>query len=214
MNRGETSTADRLLHLLKSRGPQSVVSSAQGLGLSVMAARQQLEALVARGLAQSFDVRRGRAGRPGRHWQLTAAGHARFPDRHGELTVKLLADVRALFGADGLERLITQREHDSVQLYSAALAGVADPGERIARLAALRSAEGYMAEVSSEGAGCWLLAEHHCPICAAARSCQAFCRSELAVFRNVLGAGLSVERIDHLLAGARRCAYRISVQPS
>jgi predicted ArsR family transcriptional regulator len=30
------------------------------------------------------------------------------------------------------------------------------------------------------------------------------------VFRAVLGTGASVERIDHILAGARRCAYRIT----
>jgi predicted ArsR family transcriptional regulator len=210
MSAAEQPTSERLLHLLKSRGPQTVAGAGEALGLSAMATRQQLEALVERGLAQHFDVRRGQAGRPSRHWQLTESGHARFPDRHGELTVKLIADVRALFGSDGLERLIGQRESDSVQSYSAALADATGPGERLARLAALRSAEGYMAEVQAEPDGSWLLAENHCPICAAARSCQGFCRSELAVFRTVLGDGLAVERVDHLLAGARRCAYRIT----
>ena len=56
----------------------------------------------------------------------------------------------------------------------------------------------------------WVLVEAHCPICAAAQSCQGFCRSELALFRRCLGPELQVERTEHLLAGARRCAYRIS----
>jgi predicted ArsR family transcriptional regulator len=52
--------------------------------------------------------------------------------------------------------------------------------------------------------------ENHCPICAAATLCQSFCRSELEIFQDVLGPGARVERTDHILAGARRCAYRIS----
>ncbi|MGH2578525.1 MAG: MarR family transcriptional regulator, partial [Actinomycetota bacterium] len=43
-----------------------------------------------------------------------------------------------------------------------------------------------------------------------ARACQGFCRSELEVFRDVLGPGVEVERVEHILAGARRCAYRIT----
>ncbi|MES2724598.1 MAG: MarR family transcriptional regulator, partial [Pseudomonadota bacterium] len=55
----------------------------------------------------------------------------------------------------------------------------------------------------------FLLVENHCPICAAAAACQGFCRAELMVFRAVLGPGVHIERTDHILAGARRCAYRI-----
>jgi predicted ArsR family transcriptional regulator len=65
-----------------------------------------------------------------------------------------------------------------------------------------------MAEWSREVDG-FVLLENHCPVCAAARSCQGLCREELTLFRRVLGRDVQVERIDHLLAGARRCAYRI-----
>jgi predicted ArsR family transcriptional regulator len=54
-----------------------------------------------------------------------------------------------------------------------------------------------------------LFVEDHCPICAAAATCQALCRSELAIFRKLLGQGVAVVRVDHVLAGARRCAYRV-----
>ena len=58
--------------------------------------------------------------------------------------------------------------------------------------------------------GAFLLAENHCPICIAARACQGFCRSELEVFKAALGPEATVERTDHIIAGARRCAYRIA----
>ncbi len=44
---------------------------------------------------------------------------------------------------------------------------------------------------------------------AAAKACQGLCAVELAMFREVLGPGWMIERVDHLLAGARRCAYRM-----
>ena len=41
--------------------------------------------------------------------------------------------------------------------------------DRVARLAELRTAEGYMVECRREGDG-FVLAENHCPICAAAEA--------------------------------------------
>jgi predicted ArsR family transcriptional regulator len=79
----------------------------------------------------------------------------------------------------------------------------------VARLAKIRAREGYMAEWRRDGDG-FLLVENHCPICAAATACQGFCRSELEIFRDALGGDAEVERVEHLLAGARRCAYRIT----
>jgi predicted ArsR family transcriptional regulator len=69
-----------------------------------------------------------------------------------------------------------------------------------------------MARVERQADGGWLLVEDHCPICAAARSCQGFCRSELQLFQEIVGPGASVTREQHLLAGASRCVYRVTPQ--
>jgi predicted ArsR family transcriptional regulator len=79
----------------------------------------------------------------------------------------------------------------------------------VAALAQARDSEGYMAQVQPQGDGSFLLVENHCPICAAARECQGFCRSELALFQRAL-PGSTVERAEHLLSGARRCVYKIT----
>ena len=50
------------------------------------------------------------------------------------------------------------------------------------------------------------------PICAAAAACQGFCRSELQIFQAVLGEDVQVTRTEHILSGARRCAYRIAAR--
>jgi predicted ArsR family transcriptional regulator len=67
-----------------------------------------------------------------------------------------------------------------------------------------------MAEVRrEEGGGGFLLVENHCPICAAANACQGFCSTELDLFRTVLGPSVEVERVEHIVSGDQRCAYRV-----
>ncbi|GAB2844360.1 transcriptional regulator [Pseudoduganella ginsengisoli] len=202
-------TFDHMLYLLKTRGPQSAQTLAQLLGLTSMGARRQLEAAQEKGYTDFADVA-DKVGRPSRRWHLTAAGHARFPDRHADLTLQMITQVRALFGEEGLDRLITARERDSEAQYrkqvEQAPSGLVS---KAAALAGAREAEGYMAEVEVQDDGSVLLVENHCPICAAAAACQGFCRSELNVFQRVLGDDCTVERAEHLLSGSRRCVYRI-----
>ena len=66
-----------------------------------------------------------------------------------------------------------------------------------------------MAEVAPGDDGGFMFLERHCPVCAAAQACTGLCASELDVFRTVLGPDVEVERTDHILAGAPRCAYRV-----
>lgn len=210
---------DRLLFELKSRGPQPAATLAAALAITPMGAHKLLARLQEQGLVEAREgldeldtagEASARLGRPSKRWALTAAGHGRFPDRHADLTLQLIQHARALLGEDGLERLIGAREQESEARYRAALARCRSLPEQLRELARLRAEEGYMARVERQGRD-WLLVEDHCPICAAASSCQGFCRSELALFQRCLGPGLAVERTEHLLAGARRCAYRISV---
>lgn len=204
-------TFERTLLQLKMRGPQTAQALGEQLGLTSMGVRRQLEGAQSKGLVECEDSG-GKVGRPVRRWRLSEAGHARFPDRHAELTVDLLGQVQALFGPDAIERLIATREEASEALYRRRLSALPDAAplvERVAALAAVRDEEGYMAEAQAREDGSVLLLEHHCPICAAARSCQDFCRSELEVFRRVLGPDVKVIRIEHQPSGARRCAYTV-----
>ena len=202
-----TRTPDQLLYQLKSRGPQAAATLAQACGVTAMGAHKQLQALQAQGLVDAHDEIAG-PGRPKRLWTLTAAGHARFPDRHADVAVQLIRHAAAVLGPGAVDKLITERERELRGQYDVAMAGLSTTAARVKRLAELRAAEGYMARVEKDGKD-WLLIEDHCPICAAATSCQGFCRSELQLFSEVLGDIASVTREEHLLAGARRCVYRV-----
>ena len=197
---------EELLLLLKTAGPLTAGELSSRLGLAPQGLRRRLEALAAAGQIAATTERAG-VGRPRKRWHLAPAGEARFPDGHDLLATELIDSVRDLLGEAALDRLIERREAAQQARYAAALAKRRGLRARAEDLARLRSAEGYMAEVREAEDGALLLVEHHCPICAAAKACQGFCRSELKVFRALLGEG--VEREGHILAGAPRCVYRV-----
>lgn len=202
-------TRRAILELLKWHGPQDARALAARLEVSAMAVRQHLYSLADEKLVASREEARP-MGRPAKLWQLTPAADELFPNAHADLTVSLIESMREAFGDGGLERLIALRTKRQIAAYSAQLPHGGSLRERLDALARLRAGEGYMAEVQEDAGGALLLIENHCPICAAAAACTNLCAGELRVFQEALGGGVLVERIDHILAGARRCAYRVS----
>lgn len=203
--------AERVLGQLKLHGPQSAAALGRALKISGEAARQQLHRLMRQGLVAAISRTQG-VGRPVQLWQLTAAGHGCFPDKHAALLANMLHNLRETLGEDALNQVLDAREAQARLTYLESLAGARDLDERISMLAGMRTREGYMCEVRTPAADTWLLIENHCPICVAAASCAALCSSELHLFRSVLGTRVTVERTEHLQTGGQRCAYRIRLQ--
>lgn len=200
---------DALLFQLKMHGASHANDIAARLTISPQAVRERLNRLHADGLVDYHDETGG-VGRPKRLWRLTEAAWARFPDTHADLSVSLIEAIRQTLGEVALDTLIAHREAETERRYRAELEACETLADKVATLARLRDVEGYMAEwrPAPDGDG-FMLIENHCPICIAARACQGFCRAELEVFQGALGPDCTVERTEHLLAGARRCAYLI-----
>jgi predicted ArsR family transcriptional regulator len=174
-----------------------------------MAVRLHLGALMMREMATSTTETRPR-GRPVQMWRLTPKADSHFADSHSALAAELIAQTRKVFGEEGLDRLIRARTAEQEKIYRARTGAARSLKGKLDRLARIRSAEGYMAEVRRDpDGGGWLFVENHCPICAAARLCTGLCREELALFHRVLGKDVKIERLSHILAGAGRCAYRV-----
>ncbi|GGB21778.1 transcriptional regulator [Allosediminivita pacifica] len=200
--------SERILMFLKMQGALTSAQLGSRLGITGEAARQQLQRLASEGLV-SEERRSGGRGRPSVYWHLTKSGQARFPDTHAGLTVDILRSISDVLGPDALDRIISAREASTQTLYEEAMVGCHDLVDRVEKLAALRNAEGYMATAETSEDGELMLVENHCPICAAASFCQGFCRAEQGVFEAVLGENTSVERVEHIVGGGRRCTYVI-----
>lgn len=201
-------SSDKILYILKTRGPQTAQSLAAMMDMTSMGARQHLQSLESQELASTFDKVEKR-GRPSRYWQLTAKANSRFPDRHNDLTLNMIDAVKKVFGEEGLDKLIVERETKGLKNYQAAVEGCETLMDKAQALAAIRTDEGYMATIEEDEEGIWLF-ENHCPICEAATVCQNFCRSELSIFSQVLGDDVAVERKEHIINGARRCSYLLT----
>jgi predicted ArsR family transcriptional regulator len=205
--RGAMKTSEKIIQLLKTQGPQTAKVLASELSLTTMGVRQHMQALEDEGDVIFEDIKASR-GRPTRVWSLTSKSNSHFGDRHEELSVQLIDSVITIFGDSGLDKLITHREETSLALYQKRLKEEVTLVAKLTALAELRSAEGYMATVTQEADFYWLL-ENHCPICAAASQCLSFCRSELNLFQTLLNDTASVSREEHIIEGARRCAYKV-----
>ena len=209
----EKRTRRALIDSLKQDGPQKAAALARRHGISAMAVRQHLYELEAEGLVthetEPCCPERKKTGRPSKLWALTPAADRFFPDGHAEFTVGLMHSLKQAFGAEGLDKLLKVRAKEQTAAYRARIDKQPSLPKKLQALAALRSEEGYMAEVQKTNGG-YLLIENHCPVCSAAAACTNLCAMELEVFRKALGREVTVERLDHILAGARRCAYLVT----
>ncbi|MEO5900339.1 MAG: HTH domain-containing protein [Ilumatobacteraceae bacterium] len=204
-----TDAKRRIIERLKRSETVTASELAVEFGLTDTAIRQHLEALELSGLvARAQGVAAGR-GRPPVQWSLAALAMQLFPDRHADLTVELIQSIRQSLGDDALNDVIRTRRDRQLASYRERIDPAADVAVKVRILADIRTAEGYLAEATTDG-DTLVLTEHHCPIRDAAGVCLGLCTAELELFREALGSDVSVERDQHLLAGAQRCSYRIT----
>jgi predicted ArsR family transcriptional regulator len=206
-----TTSFDKFLKLLKTKGPQSSAELAAHLNITGEGARFQLTRMAEEGLVEAKQESKG-VGRPTQIWSLTTKGNKHFPDKHEAFSEGLLESMQEILDPAQVNAIINLREKKANKKYIEALKDIPDLEDKIARLAELRNSDGYLAEWDKEEGG-FILIENHCPICAAAQRCADLCEAEMDTFKEIFGGSVSVERVDHIIAGARRCAYKIKNIP-
>ena len=211
-------TRRAIVQLLKQEGCLDAETLASRLEITAMAVRQHLYALQNEQLVTYQEEPRP-MGRPAKLWQLTPAADRFFPDGYAELTLSLLNSIKEAFGDAGLDRLLEVRTRQQLDGYTQQMQGkrLAQGAtakqtlkQRLNKLVEIRTHEGYMAEVQTQADGSFLFIQNHCPICAAATACTGLCAKELEIFQSLLGDETNIRRIEHIVAGERRCAYQIS----
>jgi predicted ArsR family transcriptional regulator len=198
-------TRRAVLDLLKRCGPQTVAQLRSALGVSGVAVRRHLEGLEQDGLVQQSTRASGR-GRPAYVYALTEVGHDLFPRNYHQLVAQLLEAAGTQFGAEAIEELFAYRQQVLAGLYASRTAG--RPLPELARaLAAIQDENGYMTDCTATDDGRYLVQEHNCAIARVAGSYPTACMHELALFRQLAGPGVEVERVAHMQAGDPVCAY-------
>jgi len=154
-NLGSAQRRAALAEIKRSAG-LAVGELAARLGMSYMGAKQHCLNLEKKGLLASRNEHRG-VGRPFLVYRLTKRGQAIFASADCRMTISVLHQARALFGAAAPGKILYSHFQDrTAQYLEAVQAG--DPAKRLERLAARRDDEGCMARVEEGN-----LVEYHCP---------------------------------------------------
>jgi Predicted transcriptional regulator len=210
---GPSSLRRDLLLRLRIDGPSSPDQLATRLGASRTGVLQQLRALEAAHLVSRQTVRHG-VGRPRHLYDVTADAQDFFPSNYDGLAAGLLAAIEAVGGSDLLEEVFAARCRQLGRRVRDDMAErVADDApllDRVAELAVIQSAHGYLAGTVLGTDGAIRLQEHNCAIYHIAAGSPAACQAELELFTEILGA--DVVREQHIASGDRSCSYRITAR--
>jgi DeoR family suf operon transcriptional repressor len=198
-----------VLYAVRRRGEATADQVAEQLGMTASGARQHLNALVDAALVETEELP-NRAPRRGRRvlvYSATAAADGYFPKAYGELTNELLG---YLADADPalLDGLFAKRREHRIANATARLSTKRSLGARVAELTTILDEDGYVATSERVGTGAYRIVEHNCAIWAVAQRYGQACSSEIEFIRAVL-PGTTVERVQHMVAGNRHCAYEI-----
>ena len=214
---------------LRHLGPATPDELATELGVSRSAVIQQMRTLEAAGLVLRTSERHG-VGRPRHRYDVTGAAQPLLPANYSGLAHGLLEALQAV-GDDALvEAVFAERRRRQAEAIQARFAerGLLDAPlpDRVRELAVIQDEQGYLCDcvnAAGRGAergpgplevadgGAIRLRESNCAIYDVAVSTPIACRSELELFREVLGA--EVVREAQIVAGDRTCTYRIVEGP-
>ena len=198
-----------VLYAVRRRGEATAEQVADQLGMTVSGARQHLSALVEAGLVETEELTAAtpRRGRRTLAYSATPAADGYFPKAYGELTNELLGYVSDVDPAL-LDDLFAKRREHRIAAATARLASKRTLAARVAELTRILDEDGYVATSERVATGVHRIVEHNCAIWAVAQKYGQACTSEIDFIRAVL-PGTSVERVQHMVAGARHCAYEI-----
>jgi DeoR family suf operon transcriptional repressor len=202
-----------VLYAVRRRGDATADQVAAQLEMTVSGARQHLSALVEAGLLEASESPEPRAvrGRVPLVYAVTPQGDALFPKAYGELTNELLGFLTEE-EPDTVDRLFDRRREARIANARARLEGLPSLEAKVDELARILDQDGYLASwqplPSDEGDDGFLVVEHNCAIWAVASQYGQACTSELDFIRAVL-PDATVERTQHMVEGARRCAYEV-----
>jgi DeoR family suf operon transcriptional repressor len=198
-----------VLYAVRRRGEATAEQVAEQLAMTASGARQHLSALARDGLvsAQEIEPVEAKRGRRTMSYSVTPAADGYFPKAYGELTNELLGYLAAR-DPSMLDELFAQRRQHRIDNATARVAPKRGLAAKVAELTRILDEDGYIATHEKLSDRRHLIVEHNCAIWAVAERYGQACSSELDFIRAVLPEA-SVERVQHMVAGARHCAYDI-----
>jgi len=201
-----------VLDAMRRFGDAGAEDVAAALGITVSGARQHLGALLDAGLiaqtpADPASARPAPRGRPKLVYHVTEQAAPLFPNAYGALANELLGYL-AEDDKELVDRIFARRRENRIANARARVAPLRSFSAKVHELAQILDEDGYVATCETLGRDHFRIVEHNCAIAAVALRYGQACTSELEFIRAVL-EGARVERVSHMVEGARHCAYDI-----
>ena len=201
----ENPTREKIILLLKKRGPMAIDELSRELSITSMGIRQHLLSLERRGLIEYMTKRQG-IGRPAFLYKLTAKADDLFPKEYDKFMINLFRDIEKNDGREKIDEILKWRRNRIVKDAKEGLADKKSIGEKMLALKEILEADGYFPEIS-ESSTHYILKLFNCPIFKLAAEYKEVCRHDLGMFRELLGKDLN--RDECINSGNPSCTYSL-----
>ncbi len=198
-------TREKILMLLKRKGPLSIEALTKELNITSMGIRQHLLSLERRGLID-YATRRQGIGRPAFLYKLTEKADALFPRTYDQFILNLLRDVEDHEGREKVDETFKWRKNRMLKDFKDSLADKKTVRDKLYGLNDILASEGYLPEIQDSD-NHYALKIFNCPVFKIGFEYRDTCRYDLQTFRDLFGK--DVTREECIIDGDASCTYII-----
>jgi len=201
----ENPTRERIIGILKKKGPLPIDDLSRQLGITPMGIRQHLLFLERKGLVEYVAKRHG-IGRPAFIYRLTEKADELFPKAYPEFIVNAFKDIEKNEGRNKIDDIFRWRKERLLKENREALSDKKILHEKVYRFKDILEADGYLADLDEDNRN-HILRLFNCPIFRVASEFKEPCVYELQMCRDLFGA--DVMRPQCMAEGDPFCTYLI-----
>jgi predicted ArsR family transcriptional regulator len=201
----ENPTREKIILLLKKRGPLAIDELSREMSITSMGIRQHLLSLERRGLIEYITKRQG-IGRPAFLYKLTEKADDLFPKEYDTFILHLFRDIEKNEGREKIEEILKWRKSRIIKETKDALADKKSIHDRLFGLKDILESNGYFAELLESNTH-FTLKLFNCPVFKLASEFQELCRYDLQILKELVGKELTRE--ECIVDGHSSCTYKI-----
>lgn len=205
----ESPARERILLLLKKKGPLSIEGLSEHMGITPMGIRQHLLSLERKGFVDYFARRQG-VGRPAFLYRLTEKADDLFQKAYHTFTLNALRDIEKNEGRTKVEDIFRWRKERILRDKREALADKKSLHDRVYALGDVLESDGYLIDLDEDESS-YVLRQFNCPISRIASEFKEACKYQLQIYRDLLRK--DVMRPECISEGNPSCTYVIPKAP-
>lgn len=201
----ENPTREKIIYLLKKKGPLSIEALSGQLNVTSMGIRQHLLSLERKGYIDYVAKKQG-IGRPAFLYRLTEKSQNLFPMAYDAFILDTFREIEKNDGHQKIEELFTWRKNRLLKDFQESLPEGKSLWDKLSAIAHILNNKGYLAELVDSNTH-YDLKVFNCPIFRVSAEFRDACRFDLQMFQELVGK--EVSREECLVNGDVSCTYII-----